>query len=68
MARTADNDMSNPQPFFPHQCRVSALHLLVHMIATLMRFSTPRVVDRLHEKAFNLVRALRPFLSRRDSR
>jgi hypothetical protein len=68
MARTADDAMSNLQPFFPHQCRVSALHLLVHMIATLMRFSTPGVVDRLREKALNLVRALRPSFFRRDSR
>jgi len=58
MARTANNEMSNPQPFLPHQCRVSALHLLVHMIATLMRFSRRRVLDQLREKALNLVRAL----------
>jgi hypothetical protein len=38
------------------------------MIAMLMRFSTPRVVDRLREKALNLVRALRASLLRRDSR
>lgn len=56
MARTANDKQSSPFPFFPHQYRVSALHLLVHMIATALQFSARAVSDKLRRISMNLVR------------
>lgn len=60
MARTADDTQSSLLPFFPNQLRVSALHLLVHMISTVLQFSTRSVLDRLRKISLNLVRIDHP--------
>lgn len=55
MARTASNEQSSPLPFFPYQHRVSALHLLVHMIGTALQFSSGDVLDNLRRTSWDLV-------------
>jgi hypothetical protein len=55
MARSASNEQSSPLPFFPYQHRVSALHLLVHMISTMLKFSSRPVLDQLSKRSLKLV-------------
>ncbi|KAI5799371.1 hypothetical protein FPQ18DRAFT_317547 [Pyronema domesticum] len=45
MVRSASNDETSPLPFFPLQHKCSALHLLVHMVSTIVQFSAQYVLD-----------------------
>jgi hypothetical protein len=60
MVRSASNDETSPLPFFPLQHKCSILHLLVHMISTIVQFSAQSVLDESWSHSTKVVRKIKP--------
>ncbi|KAI5816552.1 hypothetical protein BZA77DRAFT_57038 [Pyronema omphalodes] len=60
MVRSASNGEASPLPFFPLQHKCSVLHLLVHMISTVVQFSAQPVLDESWMQSTKVVRKMNP--------